>query len=92
MKHEDGIAYGGKVHAVFACEECEFTAEYYRDSLEEAKAHYTETGHDLTGEVGYAYWIGIAGKKKNQEKYDQVMISMGFTVEQVKEMDSGYNI
>ena len=58
----------GLVHAVIRCEECDFRADWYITALEDGLKHHKETGHELTGEVGLAVWIGKEGKRMNAER------------------------
>ena len=51
------------IHAIFNCQECEFIVESYLTAQEKARSHANETGHKVSGELGYSVvYSGKAGE------------------------------
>ena len=77
----NGITFQAKVHAVIKCDECDFEAGWYLTAVDDAENHHRETGHELTGEVGLAVWIGKEGAKLLRESNKALFKALGLDEE-----------
>ena len=69
--------HSATVHAAVTCTECDLRAKWYLDAVEKGKEHHAQTGHELTGEIGYAVWIGETGREMNRTGDQRLRAAMG---------------
>jgi hypothetical protein len=50
------------VHCIATCQDCGKQWEDYLTARKQASAHHKQTGHNVRGEVGYAFKYGESGE------------------------------
>ena len=77
------VDYSANVHFIVWCndEVCDFNEENYLISREKGIEHHKETGHEVSGEEGRAYWIGKKGQQFNKDLAERRLKALGIPLE-----------
>ena len=80
-KTAENLTYAAKVHVDLRCESCAWsTGAYKADNAKVlAERHHRRTGHEITGEYGYAVWVGREGKRRLDEAKAPLYKALGLS-------------